>query len=122
MPPDGADSKKDALAEAMATVTSQTKKDSSTATTTTTGAKDSEVEAVIDGASSLAGRLTNHKSPPCANDSREKCLGLADLGVVGSCCCWEFPLSEVKKNTLVWSKKIKSGGGDCFDRGCGTQQ
>ena len=110
MPPDGANSKKDALAEAMAAVTSQTKEDSSTATTTMTGAKDGEVEAEMDGASALAGRLTNHKSPPCANDSREKCLGL-DLGVVGSCCCWEFPLSEVKKNTLVGSKKIKSVGG-----------
>ena len=69
MPPDGADSKKDALAEAMAAVTSQTKEDSSTATTMTTAAKDGEVEAEMDGASALAGRLTNHKSPPCANGS-----------------------------------------------------
>ena len=76
MPPDGANSKKDALAEAMAAVTSQTKEDSSTATTTMTGAKDGEVEAEMDGASALAGRLTNHKSPPCANDSPEKCLVL----------------------------------------------
>ena len=112
MPPDGADSKKDALAEAMAAVTSQTKEDSSTATTTTTGAKDGEVEAEMDGASALAGRLTNHKSPPCANDSPEKCLGLANVGGVGSCCCWEFrPHSEVKKNTLLYSKRIKRGGG-----------
>ena len=86
MPPDGADSKKDALAEAMAAVTSQTKEDSSTATKTTTGAKDSEVEAEMDGASALAGRLTNHKSPPCANDSPEKCLDLANVAGVGSCC------------------------------------
>ena len=96
MPPDGADSKKDALAEAMAAVTSQTKEDSSTVTTTTTEAKDCEVEAEMDGASALAGRLTNHKSPPCANDSPEKCLVLANVGGVGSCCCWEFrPHSEV---------------------------
>ena len=100
MPPDGADSKKDALAGAMAAVTSQTEEDSSTGTTT--GAKDGEAAAEMDGASALAGRLTNHKSPPCANDSKEKCLGLADLGVVGSCCCWEFSLSEVKKKTLLW--------------------
>ena len=85
MPPDGADSKKDALAEAMGTVLSQTKKDSSTATTMTTGAKDSEVEAEMDGASALAGRLTNNKSLPCANDSPEKCLVLAKVGRVGSC-------------------------------------
>ena len=74
MPPDGADSKKDALAEAMAAVTSQTKEDSSTATTTTTGAKDNEVEAEMDGALALAGRFTNHKSLPCANDSLESAL------------------------------------------------
>ena len=87
MPPDGADSKKDALAKAMAAVTSQTKEDSSTATTTTTAAKDGEVEAEMDGASALAGRLTNHKSLPCAKDSPEKCLVLANVRGVGSCCC-----------------------------------
>ena len=85
MPPDGADSKKDALAEAMAAVTSQTKEDSSTATKTTTGAKDVEVKVEMDGASALAGRLTNNKSLPCANDSPEKCLVLAKVGRVGSC-------------------------------------
>ena len=87
MPPDGADSKKDALAEAMAPVTSQTKEDSSTATTTMRGTKDGEVEAEMDGASALAGRLTNHKSPPFAKDSPEKCLVLANVRGVGSCCC-----------------------------------
>ena len=110
MPPDGADSKKDALAGAMAAVTSQTEEDSSTGTTA--GAKDGEAAAEMDDASALAGRLTNHKSPPCANDSPEKCLVLANVGGVGSCCCWEFrPHSEVKKNTLLYSKKIKRGGG-----------
>ena len=58
MPPDGADSKKDALAEAMAAVTSQTEEDSSTATTT--GANDGEAAAEMDGTSALAGRFTNH--------------------------------------------------------------
>ena len=53
------DSKKDALAEAMAAVTSQTEDESSTATTTT-GANDGEAAAEMDGTSALAGRFTNH--------------------------------------------------------------